>query len=177
MTEYKAIAPRSKTLTLALTAMFTGLVFLFTLIQVQLIPGWPGTLIHLGNIPLFVASILFGKRTGAIAGGFGMALCDLMTGYTLWAPFSLVTGILIGWVVGRVTEKHPAPSRIFLATLAAVAIKLVGYYPADYLWYGNWITPFASFPANILQVVVGGVVALLVLKPLSAAAQKIGHGG
>lgn len=40
-----------------------------------------GGLIHLGNVPLFVAAMLFGRKTGAIAGAFGMGLFDLMSGW------------------------------------------------------------------------------------------------
>lgn len=43
-----------------------------------------GGLVHLGNVPLFMAAIIFGKRTGAVAGAFGMGLFDLLSGWTLW---------------------------------------------------------------------------------------------
>jgi uncharacterized membrane protein len=40
-----------------------------------------------------------------IAGGVGMALFDLLSGWTLWAPFTLVIVGFMGWTVGAVTEK------------------------------------------------------------------------
>lgn len=76
---------------IAITAICLVLVFVFTaLVNIRLPFAPNGGLIHLGNLPLFVAAILFGKRTGMIAGGIGMALFDLMSGWTLWAPFTLV---------------------------------------------------------------------------------------
>ena len=59
---------------LAITAICLVLVYVFTAVVNIRLPFAPnGGLIHLGNVPLFVAAILFGKRTGMIAGGIGMA--------------------------------------------------------------------------------------------------------
>lgn len=46
------------------------------------LPIGQGGLIHLGNVPLFLIAILFGKKIGALAGAFGMGLFDLMGGWT-----------------------------------------------------------------------------------------------
>ena len=92
---------------IAITAISLVLVFVFTaLVNIRLPFAPNGGLIHLGNLPLFVAAILFGKRTGMIAGGIGMALFDLMSGWTLWAPFTLVIVGCMGLVVGAIAEKH-----------------------------------------------------------------------
>lgn len=54
---------------LAITAICLVLVYVFTAVVNIRLPFAPnGGLIHLGNVPLFVAAILFGKRTGMIAG-------------------------------------------------------------------------------------------------------------
>lgn len=88
---------------LAITAVCLVLVYVFTAVVNIRLPFAPnGGLIHLGNVPLFVAAILFGKRTGMIAGGVGMALFDLFSGWTLWAPFTLViVGCMGPWWWGR----------------------------------------------------------------------------
>ena len=38
---------------------------------------------------LSVVSILFGPKKGAVAGAIGMGLFDLISGWTLWAPFTI----------------------------------------------------------------------------------------
>ena len=49
---------------LAITAICLVLVYVFTAVVNIRLPFAPnGGLIHLGNVPLFVAAILFGKRT------------------------------------------------------------------------------------------------------------------
>ena len=97
---------KSKTYELVVDALFIALTFVATwLINIRLPFVGSGGLIHLGNVPLFVAAMLFGKKTGAIAGAFGMALFDLMSGWTAWAPFTFVIVGCMGFTVGLIAEK------------------------------------------------------------------------
>ena len=68
---------------LVITALMIALTFGMTFINVRLPIAANGGLVHLGNIPLLIAAVIFGKRTGALAGGIGMALFDLVGGWTL----------------------------------------------------------------------------------------------
>lgn len=171
LTQPKKTMTLSHTTTLVLTAMFVVLVYVFTLIGFTL-TAFPGTYIHLGNIPLFIAAILFGRRVGMIAGGVGMALFDATSPFVAWAPFSLVVVGFMGYVIGFIAERHNRYSWYILAAVLAAAIKVVGYYIADAIIVGNWVAPVISIPANLLQVAVGAVVALAILRPLELAARK-----
>ena len=162
----------SRVKSLAITAICLVLVYVFTSVVNILLPFAPnGGLVHLGNVPLFVAAILFGKRTGMIAGGIGMGLFDLLSGWTLWAPFTLVIVGCMGFVVGAITEKRKNMGFIVLALIAACAIKIVGYYFAEVVIYGNWVVPFTSIPGNLIQIGVAAVITLIIIKPLQAAAE------
>ena len=157
---------------IAITAMSLVLVFVFTYaINIRLPIAANGGLVHLGNVPLFIAAILFGKRTGMIAGGVGMALFDLLSGWTLWAPFTLVIVGFMGWTVGAVTEKKTFP-RYILAMVLACVIKIVGYYIAEAIIYSNWIIPVSSIPGNLVQIGVAAAITLVVIEPLRAAAKR-----
>ena len=75
---------RSKTLDLVICALFIALTYVATwLINIRLPLAGSGGLIHLGNVPLFVGAMLFGRKIGAAAGAFGMGLFDLMSGLRL----------------------------------------------------------------------------------------------
>lgn len=162
----------SRVKSLAITAICLVLVYVFTAVVNIRLPFAPnGGLVHLGNVPLFVAAILFGKRTGMIAGGIGMGLFDLLSGWTLWAPFTLVIVGCMGFVVGAITEKRKNMGFIVLALIAACAIKIVGYYFAEVVIYGNWVVPFTSIPGNLIQIGVAAVITLIIIKPLQAAAE------
>ena len=68
---------KSRTYYLVINALFIALTLVATwLINIRLPFMGSGGLIHLGNVPLFVAAMLFGRKTGAIAGAFGMGLFD-----------------------------------------------------------------------------------------------------
>ena len=157
---------KSKTYELVVDALFIALTFVATwLINIRLPFVGSGGLIHLGNVPLFVAAMLFGKKTGAIAGAFGMALFDLMSGWTAWAPFTFVIVGCMGFTVGLIAEKKPFKSMMvnnIVSVILAIIIKIVGYYFAEVILYGNWILPFGSIPGNIVQVGVAGIIVLAV---------------
>lgn len=159
----------TKTTALAIDGLFIALTCVATFfIQVKLPLAGNGGLIHLGNVPFFIAAIIFGKRTGALAGAFGMGLFDLLSGWTLWAPFTFIIVGLMGFTIGLITEKHKTAKWNVFAIILACIIKVVGYYIAEGIIYGNWLTPVASIPGNLLQI---GIAAIIVL-PIIPILQK-----
>lgn len=164
-----AAANTSSAKQVAINGISIALVFIATgFINLRLPIVANGGLIHLGNVPLFLAAIIFGKKTGAISGAIGMALFDLFSGWTLWAPFTFVIVGIMGWVVGKITEdkSHNTILWYVIAILAALAIKIVGYYIAEGIIYGNWVAPAASIPGNIVQILTAAVIVLPLAKPL-----------
>lgn len=178
MSETKTVAKATSTTeqvkSLTITAFGIALVYVFTwLINIRLPFAPNGGLIHLGNVPLFIFAIIFGKKTGAIAGGVGMGLFDLVSGWTLWAPFTFVIVGCMGFVMGLITEKKKGYGWYVVAMAAACVIKIAGYYVAEGIIYGNWITPVTSIPGNLLQIGVAAVIVLIVIVPLKKAANKL----
>lgn len=98
-----------------------------------------------------------------------MGLFDLLSGWTLWAPFTFVIAGLIGYTVGRLTEDPAASySRYVPAVILALIIKVAGYYIAEAVIYGNLAAPLASIPGNVIQIGVASAVFLIVIKPIRA---------
>lgn len=162
--------------TITIQAICIALVFVATrLINIRLPLIGNGGLIHLGNVPLFLSAFIFGKRTGAIAGGVGMALFDLISGWVLWAPFTLVIVGMMGYVSGLVAEKNPLPQtkiNYLIAVALAILIKIIGYYVAEGLIYGNWLAPIGSIPGNIIQVGFSGLLVIPVTDRLIRLIRK-----
>lgn len=155
---------------LTVTALFIALTYVFTaFINVRLPIAANGGLIHLGNVPLFICAILFGKKSGAIAGGVGMGLFDLLSGWTAWAPFTFIIVAVMGFAVGAITKKHHGLGWDALAIAIAAIIKVVGYYIAEIIIYGNWLAPMASIPGNLVQIGVAAVIVLIIVEPLRKA--------
>ena len=87
MRSVETVQTMSTTKTLVINGLFIALTLVATaFINIRLPLIGNGGLIHLGNVPLFLAAFLFGRKTGAIAGAFGMGLFDLISGWTAWGP-------------------------------------------------------------------------------------------
>lgn len=166
----------NKTKVLVINALFVALTLVATMfINIKLPIMGNGGLIHLGNVPLFIAAFMYGKKTGAIAGAFGMGLFDLLSGWTIWAPFTFVIVGTMGFLAGLIAEKVPGKKIVVytLAVVAALIIKIVGYYFAEGIIYGNWIQPIGSVPGNILQVVIAGIIVIPLVERLSKRARQL----
>jgi uncharacterized membrane protein len=153
------------------TALLTALVFVATaFINVKLPILSSGGLVHLGTVMLYVAAIVFGKEKGAIAGAVGMAIFDLSSGWALWAPFTFVIRGIMGYMVGAITwGKNKNGNNLIVNAFAMIlsgAWMIVGYYITEGILYGNWVSPMASIPGNIAQIVIGMILGLPIAKAL-----------
>lgn len=83
---------------LALTPIFVALVTVTTMAFVISIPATAGYF-NLGETVIYVAAILFGPYVGAISGGVGAAIADLLLA-PVFAPATLITKALEGAIVG-----------------------------------------------------------------------------
>lgn len=170
-----ATAETNGTKSLVLSGLLIALVFIATyFIRFTLPVSVNGGLVHLGNVMLFAAAIVFGKKQGAIAGAFGMGLFDLVSGWTVWAPFTFVVRGGMGYIIGSIANSHGRNGQSLLwniyAILAGSIWMLVGYYFTEVILYGNWITPFTSIPGNLLQLLFGTMLGL----PLASTLKRIG---
>ena len=53
-----------------------------------------------------------------------------------------------------------------ISIILALIIKVVGYYFAEVILYGNWIAPLGSIPGNVVQVGFAGIIVLLFIQQL-----------
>ena len=157
---------------IAICAVFTALTCVFTMF-LQIPTGSVGGMVHIGNIPLFIAAAFFGKRTGAIVGGVGMALSDLLTGWVAWAPITLVTVSIMGSVYALIVERRPSPVRLIFASIAVLAVKIAGYYIGETIMYGSFIVPLASIPGNVIQIAVNSAIAIPVILVLKSTCEGL----
>ncbi len=159
----------NKTHKLIIAALLTALVTLATLAFQVPVPATKGY-INLGDSVIFIAALLLGPRYGAIAGGIGSALADLLSPYAVWAPFTLVIKGLEGFIVGYVFYKlFSGKSSIRARILAMVAGGLwmaVGYFGAETILY-SMPAALVEFPGNVFQAVGSAALALPAVEVLS----------
>ena len=163
-----------KTLDLIMTSMLVALVFLSTFfLNIKLPISVNGGLVHLGTGMLFIASILFGPKKGALAGAIGMGLFDIVGGWLLWAPITIVARGLQGFIVGKIAWSNGRKgSRLALnvtATIVSIPFMIAVYYFGEVILYGNWIVPLTSIPGDLLQNALGMIIAI----PVCVALKKV----
>lgn len=154
-------------------SLLIAMVFISTrFINIRLPISINGGLIHLGNTMLFTSAIVFGKRKGMIAGGFGMALFDILSPWVIWAPFTFVIRGAMGYIVGQFAYKGSNKGENIIANLFGITVSgiimIIGYYITEVVLYGNIFAPISSIPGNVIQIIVGAIFAL----PLSMALVK-----
>lgn len=164
----QARTKESKVMDMTITALFIAFTYVATrFINITLPISGSGGLVHLGNVPVYIAAILFGSKIGALSGSFGMALYDVTSPWAIWAPFTFITLFIEGYAVGIITSRKKGPAAILVAMAVAMVIKCTGYYIAEVILYHNFITPLYSVTANITQVVVAGAVTFLLVPALN----------
>ena len=96
--------PQSKSIRLAITAIFASLVFAVTVVFSSYVPQTTG-FFNIGETMVYTTAILFGPLVGAFAGGVGSMFADLFLGYYHFAPATLVIKGCEGAVVGFLSRK------------------------------------------------------------------------
>lgn len=141
-------------------AAMIGLVTVASYFGVR-IPWATGGYTHLGTLAALIIAIKFGKTTGAIAGGVGMTIFDILSPYYIWWPGTLIVRLIMGYVVGWIAYDIKKESqgtnltRNIIAILVGMVIMLIGYYLYEALWLTSWREATASIFGNVLQFVIG----------------------
>ena len=145
------IFARGRSETIAITAFMTALVFLLTTIFQISIVATRGYF-NVGEIGVYISALLFGPYIGAFAGGVGSALADIATGYTRYAPGTLVIkgceGFITGWLAQKLIWRSEQLSKskvtLALALLVAGIIIILGFSFYNSVWtitLGMYINP------------------------------------
>ncbi|RLF15346.1 MAG: hypothetical protein DRJ97_04185 [Thermoprotei archaeon] len=109
---------------ISLTALFTALVCAFTVSFQVYIPATKGYF-NVGEVMVYTAALVAGPWIGAFAGGVGSMLADLLTGFAIYAPATLVIkgaeGFVVGWL-SRVKIFRSQRAWRVLSVVAALAV-------------------------------------------------------
>ena len=134
-----------------LTVGFTVLVTVATVIIPIPVPG--GGFFNFGDVLIVFIGLYAGSKAGAIAGGIGSAIADLML-FPLFAPITLVVKGLEGFICGLAHRKSGLFT--FLFPLAGALVLISGYFLGELLMPQFGLTvAVADLPANIVQALVG----------------------
>lgn len=146
---------------LATTTITSALVLGLTLVHITVTPI--GGYVHLGDIAIYFTAFAFGPRTGLIAGGLGTGLADVISGYALFSPLSLLVHGLQGYVAGWMTRSNDNTLRLTLAVGAGGGIIVVGYFAGEALipTFGGPAYALSEVPFNLVQALFGALGAVV----------------
>jgi len=94
-----------KTKDIVISGIMIALVFVLTFAIKIPVPFTRGY-VHLGDSIIFISAILFGWKVGALAGGLGSALADLVGGFAYWALPTLIIKSIMGALVGLLSDSY-----------------------------------------------------------------------
>ena len=160
---------------IAMTAMMVCIIMVSIALFRIPIPFTQGY-VNLSDAMVFMAVIILGWKYGALAAGMGSLLGDLLSGFPMWAPWSLVIkagmAIIFGLIIRSVSEGRDVTERRFL-TVTILGMFLgglfmtAGYYFAEGIMYGNWVVALLGVPWNIGQFALGTVLAVVLGRALA----------
>lgn len=160
-------ANRTLTRDICMTAVFAALTCAATFILVPLPFGY----FNLGDIVLLCAAWMLGPVLGAAA-AVGAALADLLAGFAMYAPATLVIkaamAVCAALLFRILRPLIPMTASRVISAFAAEGIMIAGYFLYEAAVLGLGAGAAASIPGNVLQAICGIIGAALLMTTLSA---------
>ena len=152
MTSEKNISYQTRAL--VMTALLAALSCVATL--VIRIPSPTGGYMNLGDTVVLLGAYLLGGAYGAAAGAIGPALADLVSGYIVYVPATLVIKAVMALIAAGIY--HACGRRtwsLILASLCAGLWMVIGYWLYDGILMGSLAGSLAGVPSNLVQSALG----------------------
>lgn len=146
-----------KLVTAALLAAMTCIVTM----TIQ-IPIGSGGYIHPGDAFVLISGIILGPIYGGLAAGIGSMMADLLSGYTQYALATLIIKFIAA-MLGGYSYRHIRKSSIILAGIFGGIVVTAGYFITDGILSGTLAGGLPYAPFNLLQNVMGIVLAFIIL--------------
>lgn len=133
------------------------------------IPTPLGGYVNCGDAVVLLGAFLLGPVWGAAAAGIGSALADIVSGYVIYAPGTLVIKVVMALVAALLLRKVHI-NRVLAAVICAViaeVIMVAGYFVYEALPLGFGVAAAANIPFNAVQGVFGAAASVALYLALS----------
>ncbi|MDE5582740.1 MAG: ECF transporter S component [Ruminococcus sp.] len=152
-----------KTRLMTLTGMLMALTTVATMV-IQ-IPTPTKGYVNLGDTVVNLSAWILGGTYGAVAGGIGSALADIMSGYAIYAPATLIIKALMAFVCFKVyticSGKFNSLASRIISVIVSEVIMIVGYALFAGVFYGSVQTAVLGIPENAVQGIIGASVSVV----------------
>ena len=130
--------------------------FVFVITAYLHIPTYNGY-VHCGDGIIFVAACILPMPYSIMIGALGAMLADLLTGFAIWAPGSMIIKSLLAMLFTCKSNKI-ITKRNLVMLLPAALISAGGYYLYETLITGNLVVALSGIPASLVQAVASSIV-------------------
>jgi uncharacterized membrane protein len=131
------------------------------------IPYGNGGVIHLGDSMIFLTAVVFGRRYAAVSGAIGMTMFDILSGFSVWAPYTFVIKAVMGLIAGGLAFQGGSRGSSVVKNSAGMLLAgiwmIFGYYIAEAIITWNITQPIFSIPGNVIQVGAGMAIAFVII--------------
>ena len=134
---------------LTVTGLFAAMVAIMTAYIFHIPYGTNGGYIHFGDALIYVAAVLLPRPYALAAAAIGGGLADMLTA-PMWAPATILIKMLI--VLPFTSHKgHMLSPRNVADPFIAALISATGYYLAEGILFGSFLSPIASLTGSAIQ--------------------------
>ena len=141
-----------------MSGIFSALVFVIT--AYLHIPTYNGY-VHCGDGLIFIAACMLPTPYSIAVGVLGAMLADLLTGFAIWAPGSMIIKGLLALLFTCKSNKI-VTTRNLLMLLPAALISAGGYYLYEALITGSFIASLVGIPASLVQAAASSIVYVVI---------------
>ena len=171
--EKQGTAVHERTKLLVMTGLFIALGYVAT--TVLMVPSPTGGYMNLGDTVVLLGAYLLGPVYGAIAGGVGPALADLLGGYGIYVPATLVIKALMAVAAALLYKAlGKKTGALVVCGIVAEVIMVVGYFVYEGFLYG-FAESATGIPSNLVQAAFGLVLSTLLTLALRQNKQVRGR--
>ncbi|MBQ6042078.1 MAG: ECF transporter S component [Oscillospiraceae bacterium] len=133
--------------------------------------------INIGDVLVNLSAWILGPIYGSAAAGIGSAMADLISGYTVYAPATLVikAGMaVVSFVVyKRFAREQKSYWALLAGAIAAEIVMILGYAVFAGVLYGSFASALLSVPENIVQGVFGAAVSSVLYAALRKRSTRL----
>lgn len=158
-----------QTKNLTKTAIFMALTTITTMVVNIPIPA-TGGYVNLSDATVLLGALLLPFPYNLISGGLGPMLADLILGYSVYAPATLVIKAVEAYLAYLLFKKFS--TKPFIAFFIACLSMPLGYFIYETFLY-NANTALGAVIPNIIQGLVGALVASLIYIPIKKNVKSI----
>ena len=151
---------RKKIGLITMTGIFMSMIVVAILYIFHIPIGNSQGYVHLGDAFIYLAAATLPTPYALVAAAIGGAAADIIGGAAVWAlPTAIIKGVSVLFFDCR--DKMFCKRNVIAVGLSGL-VCVAGYYLAEVVLVGNFISPIASVPMNLLQALANGAAFVFV---------------